>query len=79
MANRDLIEVGERPEKGKVIEIEIVTGVDSKPELVSERCCFDIASELALSLAPLEGSRVGLGIELDAIGAERARPTNGLG
>ena len=40
---------------------------------------YALAARDASHYPPLEGSRVGLGIELDAIGAERARPTNGLG
>ena len=66
---------------GQVGEVEIVAGVDAEAESVRERGGLGIRGERCAAglVAPLERPRERLGVQLDAIGAGRGCPADGVG
>src|SRR5690606_32115951 len=77
VADGDFVEVGELAEEWEVVEIEVVAGVHAEAAGVRDAGRLGVDLEGRLALPALEGAGVGLGVELDAIGAELGGPLDG--
>ena len=66
-------------EERKVLQIEIVSGVDAETKRVRELRSRRVSLEALFTLARLERARKWLRVELDAIAADGRRPSHRLG
>ena len=76
VADRRFIEMRQRSKEHEVVEIEVVARVDTEPLRVRGLRGRGVRGETlaAGGVAALEGARERLRVELDAIGADLARP-----
>src|SRR5690554_6178049 len=78
VADRHFRQIRERSEQRQVSEIEVVPRIDTQPERMGRGRRRCVARKTLLAFTPLEGTRVRLGVQLDAIGTETGSPADRL-